>query len=493
MHNDFAKQTHDASERSTAIINALNKAIKIFASHSEKKFDDVMSNGISPVADLVGLNRVAVYRFSKEDGRLGRKYVWAYGKTISLDEELIEPAKNPLPVTRWLEVLMAGNCINACVSDMTEDEAAFLSLSGIKSIFFVPVFMYEDFWGVVTLEDHTNYRYFDEDYLDMLRSVAYICANVVIRDEKEREVAEKNEFSRVLFETAPIGVTTFDDSFNFIDCNDAILTIYGVTKQYYIAHFLDLSPEYQPDGLKSRDEAIKIMERALKGEKLTVEWMHCTPAGELIPCEVTLTRTKQGKKYIGLAYVYDLRKIKGMEKSIQWLKSEADKAYYDALTEVYNRRYFDETLNHLIKSLSRSNGMLSLMMIDIDYFKKYNDIYGHSQGDNCLKIVAEVLSKAATRTDDFIARYGGEEFVIVLPNTGGSGACTIAERLLENIQDCNLRHESSDAANCVTVSIGVVTGKVDHTHNGNDYVERADEMLYISKRNGRNRYTFGSF
>ena len=165
---------------------------------------------------------------------------------------------------------------------------------------------------------------------------------------------------------------------------------------------------------------------------------------------------------------------------------------YDALTGIYNRRYFDEKLPRLMKTLSRSNSLLSMMMVDIDFFKNYNDTYGHSEGDRCLKAVAKALTEGITRTDDFVARYGGEEFVIVLPNTDENGACFVAKKLLENVINLNIPHENSAAASCVTVSIGVTTGRVDHAQTGEEYINRADAMLYESKSEGRNRYDFAS-
>ena len=110
----------------------------------------------------------------------------------------------------------------------------------------------------------------------------------------------------------------------------------------------------------------------------------------------------------------------------------------------------------------------------------------------CLKIVAETLSKTLTRSDDFVARYGGEEFTVVLPNANEAGARLIAVKLLENIQNCKILHENSDIADHVTISIGITTGKSDHLRNVDDYIKRADEMLYASKQNGRNRYTFAA-
>jgi diguanylate cyclase (GGDEF)-like protein len=186
------------------------------------------------------------------------------------------------------------------------------------------------------------------------------------------------------------------------------------------------------------------------------------------------------------SYVRDLRIIKSLEE-------KAEQVYYDALTGIYNRRYLDESLSRLIKTLSRSSGTLSLMMIDIDWFKRYNDTYGHREGDSCLKAVTEIISKTLSRDSDFVARYGGEEFTIVLPNTDRAGACIIAEKLLENIRNAKIPHSKSDIAEHVTISIGVTTGKASHTQNGNDYIKKADEMLYKSKQGGRNRFYFSIF
>jgi diguanylate cyclase (GGDEF)-like protein len=170
-----------------------------------------------------------------------------------------------------------------------------------------------------------------------------------------------------------------------------------------------------------------------------------------------------------------------------------DKVQHDALTGLYNRRYLEEAVKRIIRYLSRANGVLSLMVLDVDFFKNYNDIYGHSAGDFCLKILAEIFVKSITREDDFVARYGGEEFVLVLPHTDEHGAHLTASRLLERVIERDLPHEANEAAGCVTVSIGVTTVKVKHTHKAEDYIKRADEALYTSKKNGRNRYTYLKF
>jgi len=179
------------------------------------------------------------------------------------------------------------------------------------------------------------------------------------------------------------------------------------------------------------------------------------------------------------------------ENDIHRLETESEKIYYDPLTGIYNRRFFDERLSRLISTLSRSGGILSFMMIDIDNFKSYNDSFGHAAGDECLKTIAQIFSQNTARTDDFVVRYGGDEFAVVLPNTEESGARLIAEKILRNLNS-HVMHIDKSGVECkVTASIGIATGKVRPRHRPDDFILRADELLYKSKQTGRNRYTFG--
>jgi diguanylate cyclase (GGDEF)-like protein len=176
-----------------------------------------------------------------------------------------------------------------------------------------------------------------------------------------------------------------------------------------------------------------------------------------------------------------------LSKTIQDLFAKAN---IDVLTGIYNRRFMENNLEQIMEMLSRSNGLLSVLMIDIDFFKKYNDAYGHDQGDICLKEVAHAMSSGIMRINDFAARYGGEEFVTVLPNTDENGACVVAEKLLEIVRSLNIEHSGSTVAPFVTVSVGVTTGRVTYGQNWKSYIKRADEALYMSKKNNRNQYTF---
>lgn len=167
-----------------------------------------------------------------------------------------------------------------------------------------------------------------------------------------------------------------------------------------------------------------------------------------------------------------------------------DKVHFDEMTGIYNRRFFDEKLCGLLYGLACNSGELSVLMIDVDFFKNYNDTYGHAKGDDCLRLVAQTICACMTGEDQFVARYGGEEFVVVLPNTDENGAQRMSLWILENIRACGIPHENNDVATVVTVSLGSTTGVVNSSHTIQDYIRIADRALYQSKQNGRNQSTF---
>ncbi|MDR3542967.1 MAG: diguanylate cyclase [Desulfosporosinus sp.] len=162
-------------------------------------------------------------------------------------------------------------------------------------------------------------------------------------------------------------------------------------------------------------------------------------------------------------------------------------SFIDGLTGIANRRRFDEGLLQECRRSKRENSPLSLIILDIDYFKAFNDTYGHLKGDDCLKKVASTLRQVLKRPGDFTARYGGEEFAVVLPNTDDVGAAMIAEELRVRIEAANIMHINSMIADHVTVSIGVVTRFPGQADTPDDLILAADRALYHSKHEGRNR------
>lgn len=159
----------------------------------------------------------------------------------------------------------------------------------------------------------------------------------------------------------------------------------------------------------------------------------------------------------------------------------------DGLTEIPNRRYFDQFLDQEWEKAVSSNYSISLVMLDIDFFKKYNDTYGHQGGDDCLKRIAAELDANVTKSGAIAARYGGEEFVVVLPETEQDEAKVIAESIRASIEGLGIPHIASDIADMVTISVGVSTCIPIVTENQKDLIQKADIALYDAKRLGRNR------
>ena len=159
----------------------------------------------------------------------------------------------------------------------------------------------------------------------------------------------------------------------------------------------------------------------------------------------------------------------------------------DQLTQIANRRRFDDTMTLEIKKAKRTGTILSVLLLDIDHFKFYNDTYGHLEGDACLKKVASALSSSLKRPKDLAARWGGEEFACLLPNTNAKGAQNVAEALREAIQKLGIPHKSSPGNEVVTVSVGVVSSNPMDENSFDNLLKQADEALYHAKKTGRNR------
>jgi diguanylate cyclase (GGDEF)-like protein len=171
-----------------------------------------------------------------------------------------------------------------------------------------------------------------------------------------------------------------------------------------------------------------------------------------------------------------------------------EQAQKDGLTGVFNRRYFDESLRTELARLGRSGGSVSLIMIDVDHFKLFNDTYGHAAGDVCLQKVAATIGYAAQRKFDVVARYGGEEFAVILPDCDCSGALAVAHALMGRLHKERIAH-AHGVSGVVTASVGVATlaAPAGLTVASRDLIEVADQALYVAKHQGRDRIVFRVF
>jgi diguanylate cyclase (GGDEF)-like protein len=193
--------------------------------------------------------------------------------------------------------------------------------------------------------------------------------------------------------------------------------------------------------------------------------------------------------------------VRARVKTHLTLKTQSDLlrswAYIDGLTSVFNRRHFDEQLSIEWGRALRHNTSLSVAMIDVDFFKAYNDCYGHQAGDDCLRLIAATIKNKIKRPGDLVARYGGEEFICLLPYTDFAGAMTFAEQLRLQITDLAISHAKSSLQPFISISAGIASKPLSTTHPDTStkhtpltekkLLEVADEQLYIAKRLGRNQ------
>jgi diguanylate cyclase (GGDEF)-like protein/PAS domain S-box-containing protein len=185
----------------------------------------------------------------------------------------------------------------------------------------------------------------------------------------------------------------------------------------------------------------------------------------------------------------DITARKQAEAALERMNEELARiARIDGLTGLANRRHFDEVLHREWARARREKQCLSLLMTDVDFFKKYNDTYGHQPGDVCLSSVAQAIRRCVKRPGDLAARYGGEEFAVIMPNTSPEGALHVAELVRAEVEVLALPHAASGVADHVTISVGVA-GLVpeDDASQPEELIRRADEALYGAKKSGRNR------
>lgn len=197
--------------------------------------------------------------------------------------------------------------------------------------------------------------------------------------------------------------------------------------------------------------------------------------------------------YVFISIQKDHSKLEETTKKLRRANKKLENvSYTDSLTNLHNRRYFNLVYEREMKRAKRSKNYITFMMLDIDFFKQYNDTYGHIEGDFALKSVAKVLKDTLKRPSDFVFRLGGEEFGVLLTQTDESNSAMLARQICDAVRDREIKHESSSVNEYLTMSIGVVCCIADEALNEDILISRADEMLYEAKEGGRDRYVISS-
>ena len=308
--------------------------------------------------------------------------------------------------------------------------------------------------------------------------------------ELEQEIEERKQIEKTLrltqfsLDRARDAIYFVNANANFFYVNEATSKILGYTKE----ELLNMKIHNVYSDLNESNWDRQWQE--LKEKKsFTYESVHVTKQGQDIPVEITLNYLNFEQQEYNCAIVRDISDRKQVEARLKQANQKLHHiANMDGLTQIANRRNFDRYYESEWVRMMQSQQPLALIFCDVDYFKKYNDFYGHQAGDDCLKQIAKTIDNSLHRPGDLAARYGGEEFAIVLPDTDVGGAEIIAQNLQQNIRKLELFHAASEASPYVSLSMGISSIIPTPELPPSFLVSQVDIALYQAKKAGRDRY-----
>ncbi|HEY9734742.1 MAG TPA: PAS domain-containing protein [Trichocoleus sp.] len=304
------------------------------------------------------------------------------------------------------------------------------------------------------------------------------------------ELDTQRQFLRQVIDNMPSAVFVKDLAGRFIAVNRVSAAMYGKQPEEMIGK---VEAEFNPHLTPTDVASIADIDQRVMSQRLTVQQEQQMPSADgqvhwyqtIVSPFVSLTDEVQGI----IGNCIDITERKTIEAALQKANSELERlATLDSLTKVANRRRFDEYLEQEWQRLAREGQPLSLILLDVDYFKIYNDFYGHQRGDDCLIEVAQAITRSVKRAADLVARYGGEEFAVILPNTRRVGAIVVAETIQAEIAKLQIAHPNSTVSSYVTASLGIASAVPGSNGTCDELVAVADAALYQAKRRGRNRY-----
>lgn len=332
--------------------------------------------------------------------------------------------------------------------------------------------------------------------------------DVTDRTQALKQLAEREVFLSTILNTVGDGLVVADARGRILNVTPSLCSMYGYGETELvgqnISKLIGDHDRMQHDGYLAHHlarPAKKLFRRTVEGDGVRRD-------GTAFPVEVTITEAGEGDNVLFVGTIRDISERQAMmaqlEVTLADLRQQQNQTQeanrqlnlaneelefmstHDNLTGLPNRHYFDEFSTRLWRQAIRHEEPVAVLMLDIDYFKRYNDHYGHLAGDACLRQIGDVLGHTVNRPNDVVARYGGEEFIAMLSNTGPDGAAHVARTILDQVRSANIPHAESEHG-IVTLCIGlaaVVPGKGARLES---LVQQADEALYRAKAAGRNR------
>lgn len=315
-----------------------------------------------------------------------------------------------------------------------------------------------------------------------------------LKAELTETISEQTHLQQVLLDTIPHPIFYKGADTRFLGFNKAYCEVFQVSAQDLIGkRVMDLDYLPMEDRINYQKEDEKtIKECAHVSKEQTMPFANGKMHETLY--SVTGFKKEDGSPGGLIGIFIDIADIREAERALTAAKKEVEEqkreieklAVTDMLTSIFNRRAFDDNLQTHWNAAICSDAPVSLILLDIDHFKKYNDVFGHVKGDECLRSVAEAMSRCLKRANDHVYRYGGEEYAVLLPGTDSNGAMLIAERIFNEIKSIRLPSPISGAY--ITISAGIHSVYPKSADDCEDLIKLADEALYAAKRNGRNQF-----
>ncbi|MEM1167557.1 MAG: diguanylate cyclase [Cyanobacteria bacterium P01_H01_bin.35] len=488
----------------------LASAIKASQAISEEiELEVLLSKMTRIVAENAGANKCVLILDNSGTWEIVSQ--WVDGNyslcTISIDSH-----RNILPnsvintVKRTQETLL----INNIEQDKIFARDSYLIENHPKSLCCIPIMNQAKLIGLLYLENSLTVEAFTDKRVEILNLLSSQAA-ISIQNAKFYAQVRENECKlRQFIDAMPVGVDIVDSSGNHYYTNQIARKLLGDVTSSEVSQVYQI---YQAGTEEKYPEANLPIIRALKGDIVRDDNIEIHQGDRRIGIEAcgTPVYDKQGKIQYAITTFQDITQRKQAEKILsdynQTLQQQVAErtaqleqvnqellriANLDGLTQIANRRSFDEYLAVEWRRHLREQQFLSLIMIDIDYFKHYNDHYGHQGGDDCLMRVAQAISQVPQRPTDLVARYGGEEFAVILPNTNIEGAFTVAESIRLAIASLSIPHAQSEVSQFVTLSLGGASIIPNLEGTLEDLIYLADDALYQAKRQGRNQVIFST-
>ena len=507
-HPNHSVQTFSRDKITSVSLDLdLASVIKVSQAISEEiELEVLLSKMTHIVAENAGANKCVLLLDNSGSWEIVSQ--WVDGNyslcNISIESSKIVPTSIINTVKRTQQTLLLENI----EQDKIFARDSYLIENKPKSICCTPILNQAKLIGIFYLENSLTVEAFTEKRVEILNLLSSQAAISIQNAKFYAQVRENESKLRQFIDAIPVGVDIVDASGNHYYTNHIARELLGNKVLSRLSEISEVYQIYQAGTEEKYPEANLPIVRALKGETVRDDNIEIHQGDRRIAIEAcgTPLYDKEGKIQYAITTFQDITERKQAEKILsdynQTLQQQVAErtaqleqanqellriANLDALTQIANRRSFDEYLALEWRRHLREQQFLSLILIDIDYFKRYNDRYGHQGGDDCLIRVAQAISQVPQRSTDLVARYGGEEFAVILPTTNIEGAFTIAESIRLAIAFLAIPHAESEVSQFVTSSLGFASIIPTLEGSPEDLITLADDALYQAKREGRDR------